>query len=296
MKLIPLLLPLLAVGYAQDSTVQVPMVISVEGHHGQNPSKVTANDITVESEKHRVPISDMKPVLGPPGVQLWILIDEGADTTIGNQFGDLRKFIASQPATVDIAVGYMRNGTVDVRQRPTGDHDAAAKVLRLPLGQAGISASPYISLTDMIHKWPPSERPREILMITSGIDFEYGPGPDDPYLSRAIDDAQRAGVVVNSIYYGSAGHFGHSYWQINWGQNNLSQLAEATGGEFYWEGNSSPISFAPFLDELSRRMQNQYLVTLMFPPEGKPKLVPVKLRTEIHDVSVVGPARVDVPK
>jgi hypothetical protein len=56
-------------------------------------------------------------------------------------------------------------------------------------------------------------------MITSGIDPDYGPGPSNPYLDRAIHAAQRVGVVVHSIYFSGAGHFGHSLWQINWGQN-----------------------------------------------------------------------------
>jgi uncharacterized membrane protein YcfT len=45
-------------------------------------------------------------------------------------------------------------------------------------------------------------------MVTSGIDPDYGSGPDDPYLTAAIDAAQRAGIVVYSIYYSGAGRWG----------------------------------------------------------------------------------------
>ena len=92
-------------------------------------------------------------------------------------------------------------------------------------------------------------------MITSGVDPDNGPGPLNPYLDRAIATAQRAGVVVHSIYFGGAGHFGHSYWQINWGQNFLAQLAEETGGEFFWQGASNPVSFAPYFKELNPTFQ-----------------------------------------
>jgi hypothetical protein len=129
---------------------------------------------------------------------------------------------------------------VQVEQKPTADHALAAKTIRLPLGQPGISASPYLALIDLIQKWPRADQAREVLMVTSGIDPDYGPGPSNPYLDRAIETAQREGVVVHSIYFSTAGHFGHSLWQINWGQNYLLQLSEETGGEFFWLGTSKP--------------------------------------------------------
>jgi hypothetical protein len=71
------------------------------------------------------------------------------------------------------------------------------------------------ALIDLIHKWPSADQAREVLMITSGIDPAYGPGPSNPYLDRAIEAAQREGVIVHSIYFSSAGHFGHSLWQTH---------------------------------------------------------------------------------
>jgi hypothetical protein len=173
-------------------------------------------------------------------MQLWLLIDDGTDATLGNQFEDLRRFILEQPSTTQVGIGYLRNGTVKVEQKPTADHAVAAKAIRLPLGQPGISASPYLALIDLIQKWPIADQAREVLMITSGIDPNYGPGPLNPYLDRAINAADRAGVVVHSIYFSSAGHLGHSLWQINWGQNYLSQLAEETGGECFGWGLPTP--------------------------------------------------------
>lgn len=37
-------------------------------------------------------------------------------------------------------------------------------------------------------------------MVTSGIDPLGGFGPTNPYLETAIDDAQRHGVIVYTIY------------------------------------------------------------------------------------------------
>jgi hypothetical protein len=187
----------------------------------------------------------------------------------------------------------LRNGTVQVVQKPTADHALAAKAIRLPLGQPGISASPYLALTDFIQKWPKAGQVREVLMITSGVDPDNGPGPSNPYLDHTVELAQREGVLVHSIYFSSAGHFGHSLWQINWGQNYLSQLAEETGGEFFWTGTSNPVSLAPYLNELNQRFRGQY--TLTFSAQGKPGYRQVKLKTEVPHVALVGPSKVYVP-
>jgi hypothetical protein len=132
-----------------------------------------------------------------------------------------------------------------------------------------------------------------VLTITSGIDPDYGPGPSNPYLDRAIEAAQREGVIVHSIYFSSAGHFGHSLWQINWGQNYLSQLAEETGGEFFWLGTSNPVSFAPYLNELNQHFRGQRLLTFL--AQGNPGYRRVKLKTEVPHVTLVGPSKVYVP-
>jgi hypothetical protein len=279
----------------QDGGVPVRMVVTVEPHHGTQAPKLTRDDVMAFQDKdNRRPVIGWTPVRDV-GLQLWVLIDDGADATIGNQFGDLRKFILAQPPAVEIGLGYMRNGGVTVLQSLSADHQSVAKALRLPIGEAGISASPYLSLVDLVHKWPATQRAREVVMIGSGIDYLYGPGPDNVYLQQAIDEAQRAGVVVSSIYFGSMGHDGHSYWQINWGQNNLSQLADATGGEFYWQGTTNPVSIGPYLDEFGRRINEQFVLTFAAAPQGKAGLHPVHLRTEVPHVSLVAQKRVEIP-
>jgi hypothetical protein len=227
------------------------------------------------------------------GLQLWLLIDDGADTALGTQLEDLRGFVLEQPSATQVGIGYLRNGTVQVEQKPTADHALAAKKIRLPLGQPGISASPYLALIDLIQKWPTADQAREVLMITSGIDPDYGPGPSNPYLDRAIEDAQRAGVVVHSIYFSSSGHFGHSLWQINWGQNYLSQLAEETGGELFWLGTSNPVSLAPYLNELNQRFREHHILTFL--AQGNPGFRRLKLKTEVPHAALVGPSKVYVP-
>lgn len=273
----------------------ISVVVTVEGQKDSPPANFSRDDVMVFLDNQRMRVINWTPILSDKkGLQLWVLIDDGTDTSVATQFEDLRKFALEQSPTTEIGIGYMRNGSVQKVQPLTTDHALAAKAIRLPMAQPGISASPYLALIDLIKKWPSGEQAREIFMVTSGVDPDNGPGAINPYLDQGIDAAQRAGVVVHAIYYASAGHLGHSQWQIYWGQNYLSRLAEETGGEFFWQGYGNPVSFSPYLNELNEHFRNQYLLT--FVAQGKSGFRRLKLSTEVQHVSLVGPSKVYVGK
>ena len=98
--------------------------------------------------------------------------------------------------------------------------------------------------------------------------------------------------VNHSIYYAGAGHIGHSYWRVNWSQNYLSELGDETGGEAYWQGFNSPVSFDPYLKDLTERLQNQYLMTLVS-DDTKGGLEPVRVTTSVSGVSLVAASKID---
>jgi len=134
-------------------------------------------------------------------------------------------------------------------------------------------------------------------MVSDGIDRYYGSGDlEDPYLTEAIDNAVRAGIVVSAIYTPGVGHFGHSYWQTYWGQIYLSQLAEMTGGEAYYIGfTGAPVSFSPYLDELQHRLTHQYWLTFLAKPPKKAGWQKVRLATEVPNVDLISAGRVYLP-
>jgi hypothetical protein len=162
---------------------------------------------------------------------------------------------------------------------------------------AGVDASPYFSISDVIKRWPvnPARPRREILLISSGADTYYGGGPIDPYVDAAVEDAQRAGVIVYSIYTPGSGHAGHSFYRNYWGQNYLSELSDKTGGESYWIGLGSAVSFTPFLDQFAHQLQRQYLLTFVPKPEKKAGMQRVRLRTEVSGAELVYQDSVYVP-
>jgi hypothetical protein len=66
----------------------------------------------------------------------------------------------------------------------------------------------------------------------------------------------------------------------------LSQVSDETGGEAYYLGFGAPVSFAPYLDDLSHRLTRQYLLTFLAKPEKKAGFQQFKLRTEVHECGV----------
>jgi hypothetical protein len=271
--------------------------VTVEPKHGSNVPVITRDDVMVHQGKDRDQVTDWTPAQGDrAALELFILIDDDANTSLGSQLEDIRQFINAQPSTTKIGVAYMQNGIARVAQEPTSDHAQAAKALRLPMGAGGANASPYFSLSDLVKKWPSGAERREVLMVSDGIDRYYGEGdPEDPYLQAALDDAGKAGIVVSAIYTPGVGHYGHSYWQNYWGQIYLSQLADKTGGEAYYIGfTGAPVTFAPYLDDVARRLEHQYFLGFLAKPEKKSGWQQIRLSTEIPNVDLVSAGRVYV--
>lgn len=278
-----------------SETVPVSIVVSVEAKHGKDIPTIYREDVRVFHDQERLRVTEWLPLQGEQaGLELFLLIDDSTDSSVGGQLDDLKKFINAQPATTAIAVGYIRYGTVSIAQNFTKDHSLAGKALRIPMGPGGGMASPYLALKDLIDRWPESTNRHEIFLVSSGIDA-LQPGPTNSYLDEAIGRAQRAGVQVYSIYASREGHFGHSYWRFSWGQNNLSRLADETGAEAYFQGLQMPISFAPYLDEFADRLKHQYKLTFLARPRKEAGLQRIRLSTEVSNAELVAAGYVYVP-
>ena len=276
--------------------VPVHMVVTAEARHGGEVPFIKREDVTVYQGRNRAEVTDWVPLQGErAGLQLFLLLDDASATSLGSQLEDIRQFIAMQPPTTLIGIGYMRDGGVDTVQNFTTDHVQAVKALRLPIGSTGAFASPWLSVGDLISRWPESPMRREILMITDGIDRFGGVGPANPYVDTAIELAQKAGLIIHAIFATGVGHYGRMFWPINWGQNYLSQVASETGGEAYFLGFETPVSFAPYLEDLNRRLNHQYLLVFLAKPGKKSELQPVRPRTEVPNAELVAASKVWVP-
>ncbi|MGA2136447.1 MAG: hypothetical protein ABSH50_29505 [Bryobacteraceae bacterium] len=278
-----------------DTGVPVSVPVTIQERAGAPAHQLTPDDILVSQNKQRRQIISMAPIDRSAGIELWILIDDGLTKNFGTQLSDVKQFVMAQPPATRIGIGYIRNGMVEKAQAPTPDHALAAHAMRLPTGPAGISADPYSALKDLIHKWPATTAAREVLLVSNGVDPDYGSGPQDPYLDSAIQAAQRAGVVVYTIYYPGSGLVGRAGRQVFWGQNYLAQLSQETGGEMYWIGPQAPVSLISYFDDLGRRLNGQYLLTFLAKPENKAGLRSVEIKSELPHVKLAAPSQVYVP-
>jgi len=279
--------------------VSAHMVVTEEARQGSDVPVINPEDVIVYEGGDRDQVTGWVPAQGDHAeLEFFILLDDSSTTTLGSQLEDIRQFINAQPTSTKIGIAYMRNGIARIAQEPTSDHTLAAKALRLPLGMGGANGSPYFALSDLVKHWPKSNSRREVLMVSDGIDPYYNVGDlADPYLAAAIKDAQRAGVVVSAIYNPGVGDYGRSDWGRFLGQTYLAQVASETGGGSYYIGFNAPaVSFAPYLRDLTNRLNHQYLLSFLAEPRQKGGLQPVKLTTEAPGADLVSADRVYVPE
>jgi hypothetical protein len=272
-------------------------VITANAKSGEDVTTIPQQSITAYENRKLQQVTGWVPLRGQrAGLQLVLLLDDASRGTLGLQLNDLGNFLTALPPTTQIAIGYMRNGSPNLVQNLTSDHAQAVKTLRLPQGSAGINGSPYFCLSDLVKHWPSSDNNvrREVIMVTDGVDRYSGRGfdPENPYVRAATTDAQKAGVIVYSIYYRGAGRFDRSFTATNGGQNYLTQLSGDTGGKVYLEGFGNPVSFEPFLSDIRRKLENQY--ELSFVSTSKPGLQSLRVKTNQPNTSLQWPARVQV--
>jgi hypothetical protein len=218
----------------------------------------------------------------------------------------LRAFVRTLAPGVEVTIGFMQNGHVVEAQPFTTDHALAATTLHLPDGTPGISASPYICLSDFVKHWPSSpdatvrHKARFVLMLTNGVDPYNGSASvmnqGSPYVDAAVADAQRAGVAVFAIYFGDAGMGGGSVNSS--GQDYLNQITQATGGINYWEGVGNPVSTTPFLQQFQHSIAETYIATFNAPVGHDPErsLVRIKFaaaKSKLHAPEQVHPGNVE---
>jgi hypothetical protein len=283
--------------YAQskpaDSSTATFTVTAVGKKEAAPP--ISKDDVQLMQGKERKQIADWKK---GEELALAIVIDDSLETTAGSQWDYLKKFILGQPATTAIALGYIRNNTVQIAQNFTTNHEVVANAVRLPIGTGALGSSPYLAMIDLLKSWPNAgPQRRSIVLISSGIDYFRGGGfgPIYPDVDPLIQRAEKQNTNIWSIYYPSSGHRGHSYYLANTAQINLDKVAESTGAEMYALLYGQPVSIMPYLEEISGHLNNQYLVSFAGSGGSKGKFASVKVRTELPDVEFMTPAAVWVP-
>jgi hypothetical protein len=277
--------------------VPTQIVITVRPTQGGRPASLEAGDLTVLRGNTRTPVVGLQRLAGDLGdMQLFVFLDDSTrSSSLAIQLPELKTFLESLPATTQVAVGYMRNGTFALAEAFTADHQKAAGALRLPDATPGENGSPYFALSDLVKHWPSkqSTHRRAVLMLTDGVDRYYGTSiMDDPYVDAAIHDALKDGVMVYSIYLRGAGLDGQSGWTTTVAQSRLIEVSQETGGYAYFQGFSDPVTISPFLNDFQDRLENQYKVS--FETMNEKGVQPVKLRSELPGLRIECPTHIYV--
>lgn len=284
---------------AQNDDVQAQTVVTVMPKHNEIVPAINAGDFKVQVNGKTAQINGVTPLRGDrAGLELAIVIDGGARNSLGRELDDIQKFVMSLPPTTKVAIAYMQNGRSVFATPLTADKAMALRGLHLPGGVPGESASPYFCISDMAKNWPSGDHSvrREAIVVTDGFD-PYNPrfDPDDPYLQTAINDSIKAGVVINSIFWHNDGFASRLARVTNTGQNLMSLVTDSTGGYYYYQGFSNPVAFAPFLDDIQRRLNNQYELSFLAPSKSaKPDVASLKVKLSTPDTRLTAPGRVFV--
>jgi hypothetical protein len=283
-------------------TVPVQVTVTANVASDKRMPSIDKGDVLVKSGNDRLPVSEWVSAQGEhAGLELFVLIDEAADGRLGLQFDDLRAFIKDQPPSTLIGIGYMRNATAQIVQDLTEDHTLVANALRLPLGAAGMYGSPYLSVVDLMKRWPASANRHEVIMLTDGIDrglhqprWHRGYWLN-PNAESAASLAQKTNTNIHSIYTPGIGLRYRTFSAATNGQTNLTMLSDRTGGMSFYLGLHSVVSFRPYLSELQRAINNQYLLSFSVKPGKKSGWQQISLSTEVAGVDFASHDAVWVP-
>ncbi|HET9087643.1 MAG TPA: hypothetical protein VFN53_08975 [Acidobacteriaceae bacterium] len=287
-----------AKGQAPNRTEITPpasTVVSALWKGATRPPDISASELNVRVENKPAKVDGWLPLQGKDAaMQLVILIDDSARSKFGLQIPSLKKFITTLPASTEVAIAYMGNGSASMAQAMTADHELAAKSLRLTTGIPDISGSPYLVLSSLAKNWPSQRKTnrRVVFMITNGEDPYYTSSDmEDPYVASAIADCQRARMLVYSIYFRNRGAGGANDLSTLYGQSYLLRVSNETGGISYTEGLISPVSFDPFLKKFKEALETQYLMTVDTNGYGLQRL---QVSTKQHHVKLAAPSRIDL--
>lgn len=262
------------------------------------PVNIQQSDLQVKVSGKEASVTEWTPARGAGSpLELVLLIDSSARTSLGTQLGEIEGFVKEMPSHTKMGIAYMENGRAVFSGPLSSDAAQVLKGLHLPAGGAGVSSSPYFCLSDLAKNWPSTDRTarREVVMVTDGVDYyNLRYDPDDPYVQASISDSVRAGLVVYSIYWQNRGRVDRSFYENNAGQNLLSEVTQATGGNSYWEGIGNPVSFDPYFKDLRARFGNQYRLGFHTELKGKPEVLPLKLRAGGPEAKIYFPQQVYV--
>lgn len=272
--------------------VTIPLTIRVKG----TPREIELQtvDLTVTEDGDPQTILSIRARGSASPVALMVLVQDDVVRSVALEINALAGFIRQLPRGSRVSIGYLRTGTLQVRQKFTSDLDQAARSLRVPIGSVSAAPyNPYVEVIEALRRFDaqPVGR-RAILLVSDGLDISRGVASSAPSqsvdLERAITEAQRKGVAIYSFFVPTTTSESNSRLISN-AQGSLEKLSEETGGRAFFQGLGAPTSFDPFIKELNLTLDRQIALTYLstHPEKGFHR---VKISSSRPDVQVNYPA------
>jgi hypothetical protein len=266
----------------------VQMVVTVADHANHRPTVLKPGGLTIVDGT----ITNVTPLKGRD-LELFIVIDDAASANddFSSRLQELRHFVTTQPDGVSVGIAYIHNGTLQVVENPTTDHQRAATALRAPAGSQ--PANLYSALSDLIQHWVSDSVSREIVLVGTQIDDSASDGGSCANAETAIQDAERAGVILYALYNPFTKTQNLS--RLDASSVDLGQVAYQTGGEAYFIGHSPTATIEPFLADVSEHLANRYLVKFRLTSNTGSGLQTVNVTAGSTDQELMAPDKVWFP-
>jgi len=257
-----------------DDQDAIPMTIPITARWRKAEDKdkgdevLPLGDLTVKEDGDEQTILSIRSIGNSP-IYLAILIQDDLVSSVANEIKGISEFIQKLPKGSRVMVGYIRSGSLQVKQKFTGEPDKAVKALRIPVGSSAFAPyNPYVEIIEGLKRFDtqPTGR-RAMLVISDGVDVSRGIDSSTPGqshdLDRAINEAQRRSVAIYSIYAPTVSlSERNSFLRLN-GQGSLDKLSDETGGYAHISVTSGPVSFDPFLKRISGSLYRQLAITYL---------------------------------
>jgi len=193
-------------------------------------------------------------------VRMAILIQDDLVSHVSNELGVTRDFIQSLPEGSEVMIGYIRSGSLQVRQPFTSDLAKAAKSLRILVSSTSVSPyNPYVEVLEALKKFDSTGKNENVLLLVSdGLDVSRGFDSSSVLnsidMERAIAEAKRRDVSIYSFYAPSVGLSLRNQLAASWGQSSLNRISHETGGKAFFQGINDFVTFNPYFERLIRAL------------------------------------------
>jgi VWFA-related protein len=251
-------------------SVTIPITVRPRGDNAAQRELQQIGELTVREDGEEQRILSIRAYGTETPISVAILIQDDVVSSISNEIKALGDFIRRLPRGSRVMVGYIRTGSLQIRQRFTADLERAAEALRSPIGSSSAAPyNPYVEIIEGLKRFEAMPKGRRaMLVISDGLDVSRGFDSSSPSqsidLQRAVKEAQRQGVAVYSFYAPSATSAAlNNHILVSNGQSSLAVLGEETGGRAFFQGTGAPVSFDPYLKELAGTFTRQIALTYL---------------------------------